>query len=268
MAVQLLIGEIAELLGITPKAIRHYEKLGLLSEPERTYSGYRLYNAQDLLRLYRIKELQELGLSLERIRIFLQEPEQSQPAESILRNLEAEIAAQIAELQERQQHIQRLLAQTPVDILNQSEEIPPSIKLLQEYLGDQVDIDATLHNYSDKLGAQLDIFLWRHAEYQQQQRELIQELAAQPEARGQLADLMSRIATIETQGTPPEELELLATEIVRLRKENPILAKMISFCDQLDWPHAEMLGQILTGTMELTQAQRKLFELVGQRINS
>lgn len=268
MAVQLLIGEIAELLGITPKAIRHYEKLGLLNEPERTYSGYRLYDAQDLLRLYRIKELQELGLSLERIRIFLQEPDQSQSSESILRNLEAEIAAQIAELQERQQHIQRLLAQTPVDILNQPEEIPPSIKLLQEYLGDQVDIDATAYNYSDKLGAQLDIFLWRHAEYQQQQRELIQELAAQPEARNEISELMGRIAAITHKTLTPEETDLLVTEIVRLRKENPILAKMMSFCEQLDWPQAEMLGQILTGTMELTTAQRKLFELVGQRITS
>ena len=130
MPVRLLIGEIAELLGITTKTIRHYEKIGLLNEAERTFSGYRLYDAQDLLRLYRIKQLQELGLSLDRIRIFLNEPEQAQSAEDILRSLEVEITAQIAELEARRKQIQDLLTQAPVDILKQPQEVPPSIKLL------------------------------------------------------------------------------------------------------------------------------------------
>jgi hypothetical protein len=39
---RLLIGEVAELLGITPKAIRHYEKLRLFEKPARSESGYRL----------------------------------------------------------------------------------------------------------------------------------------------------------------------------------------------------------------------------------
>lgn len=51
MRTQLHIGEIAQLLGVTPKAIRHYQKVGLLAEPERTEAGYRLYGAQELLRL-------------------------------------------------------------------------------------------------------------------------------------------------------------------------------------------------------------------------
>lgn len=266
MPVRLLIGEIAELLGITTKTIRHYEKIGLLNEAERTFSGYRLYDAQDLLRLYRIKQLQELGLSLERIRTFLTEPEQTQSAEDILRSLEAEITAQITELEARRNQIQEMLAQAPVDILKQPQEVPPSIKLLQEYLGEQAGIDTTVGNYTDKLGAQLDVFLWRHAEYQDQQRELIQELAAQPEARAQIATLMGRIAALDKGELKADELSGLADEIVRYRLENPILSKMMTFCDKLDWPHAEMLGQILTGSMELTPRQRQLFDLVGKRI--
>jgi len=43
MKTQLHIGEVAKLLGITPKTIRHYHKVGLLTEPQRTESGYRLY---------------------------------------------------------------------------------------------------------------------------------------------------------------------------------------------------------------------------------
>ena len=266
MSVRLLIGEIAELLGITTKTIRHYEKIGLLGEPERTYTGYRLYDTQDLLRLYRIKQLQDLGLSLERIRLFLYEPEQAQSSEVVLRTLEAEITAQIAELEIRRKQIRDLLEQVPVDILKRPQEIPPSLKLLQEYLGDQVEIDATTANYADTLSAQLDVFLWKHTEYQQQQRELIQELAAQPEARNQLADLVSRIATLGKDANEPQTMDKLTEEILRLRTENPILAKMMLLCDQLGWPPAEMLEQILTGTMEPTPPQRQLFDLVRRRL--
>src|SRR5437879_12380770 len=73
MSTQLLIGEVAKLLGITQKTIRHYHKVGLLAEPQRTESGYRLYSAGDLLRLQRIRRLQALGLSLKQIKILLGE---------------------------------------------------------------------------------------------------------------------------------------------------------------------------------------------------
>ena len=57
MRTQLHRGEIAQLWGVTPKAIRHYQKVGLLAEPEHTEAGYRLYGAQELLRLQRIRRL-------------------------------------------------------------------------------------------------------------------------------------------------------------------------------------------------------------------
>ncbi len=68
MRTQLHIGEVAQLLGITSKAIRYYHKLGLLKEPERTEAGYRLYGTHDVLRLQRIRRLQALGLSLNQIK--------------------------------------------------------------------------------------------------------------------------------------------------------------------------------------------------------
>jgi|GEM_PF-1732905 len=61
MRTQLHIGEIAQLLGVTPKAIRHYQKVGLLAEPERTEAGYRLYGAQELLRLQLLDPFAQQG---------------------------------------------------------------------------------------------------------------------------------------------------------------------------------------------------------------
>jgi DNA-binding transcriptional MerR regulator len=63
----LRIGELAELARTTPRAIRHYHKLGLLVEPERDESGYRRYEPQHLIRLVRIRRLRSLDMRLEEI---------------------------------------------------------------------------------------------------------------------------------------------------------------------------------------------------------
>lgn len=51
----------AELVGVTVKALRHYEKRGLIA-PERSRAGYRRYSLRDLARLERILALRSLGL--------------------------------------------------------------------------------------------------------------------------------------------------------------------------------------------------------------
>lgn len=62
------IGELADQLGVTTKAIRFYERIGLLPEPPRTPSGYRTYEDVDAERLVFIKTAQLLGLSLDEIK--------------------------------------------------------------------------------------------------------------------------------------------------------------------------------------------------------
>jgi DNA-binding transcriptional MerR regulator len=62
------IGELADQLGITTKAIRFYEQIGLLPDPPRTPSGYRSYEDGDVERLVFIKTAKRLGLSLDEIR--------------------------------------------------------------------------------------------------------------------------------------------------------------------------------------------------------
>lgn len=61
------IGELAERTGLSVRALRHYDQLGLLVPSERSLSGYRLYSDSDLRRLYRIVALRQLGMSLEQI---------------------------------------------------------------------------------------------------------------------------------------------------------------------------------------------------------
>lgn len=61
------IGEVARLGRISVQTLRHYGKLGLLTPERTTDAGYRLYSAQDCLRLELIRTLRGVGFNLRTI---------------------------------------------------------------------------------------------------------------------------------------------------------------------------------------------------------
>jgi MerR family copper efflux transcriptional regulator len=61
------ISQAAQASGLTPRMIRHYEKIGLLPGTLRTAAGYRLFNEQDLHTLRFIQRARSLGFSIEQI---------------------------------------------------------------------------------------------------------------------------------------------------------------------------------------------------------
>jgi len=73
------IGELAKQTGLSARALRHYDELGLLTPSERTESGYRLYAESDVPRLYRIVALRQLGFPLEEIARVLDEGQPDLP---------------------------------------------------------------------------------------------------------------------------------------------------------------------------------------------
>jgi precorrin-8X/cobalt-precorrin-8 methylmutase len=50
--------------GITPRMVRHYHASGLLPQPVRSPSNYRLYTQDDVQRLRRIVALKQQGFLL------------------------------------------------------------------------------------------------------------------------------------------------------------------------------------------------------------
>ena len=68
---QLRIGELASELDLNPKTVRYYEEIGLLPQPERTESRYRLYDKLDQDRLRFIRKAKAIGLSLNEIKEIL-----------------------------------------------------------------------------------------------------------------------------------------------------------------------------------------------------
>ncbi len=58
------IGAVAKRLGVTPDAIRFYERNALLPPPSRTAGGFRQYRESDVETLQFIRRVQELGFTL------------------------------------------------------------------------------------------------------------------------------------------------------------------------------------------------------------
>lgn len=63
----LKIGEVSRRTGLTVRTLRYYEEIGLLSPCYDEGSGHRRYTHAELLRLYRISLLRQLGTPLNRI---------------------------------------------------------------------------------------------------------------------------------------------------------------------------------------------------------
>lgn len=61
------VSQVAELAGVSGDTVRYYERIGLLPEPDRSPSGYRLYDDDAVERLRFIKRAQRFGLRLEEI---------------------------------------------------------------------------------------------------------------------------------------------------------------------------------------------------------
>jgi len=65
------IGQLARETGVTPRAIRHYERLGLFQAPLRTDANYRLFDSDSAKRIQFIGKCRSLGFSIAEIAEFL-----------------------------------------------------------------------------------------------------------------------------------------------------------------------------------------------------
>ena len=93
-------GQFARKAAVSPRTLRYYDQVGLLSPSHYSESGYRLYTDEDYLRLQQILGLKYLGFSLEEIQHFLQNGP---------RQFKRSLAVQKAMLEERKQHLERII---------------------------------------------------------------------------------------------------------------------------------------------------------------
>jgi DNA-binding transcriptional MerR regulator len=264
MRTQLHIGEVAQLLGVTAKTIRHYHKVGLLAEPERTESGYRLYTADHLLQLQRVRRLQAFGLSLKQIKVILGEPGQEHTLRDVLQSLLEELAMQIQTLEERRQNIQALLDK---DVLEQQPDLPPSLAFAREQLGGYLaNASPALWEQEARMFAQIDGFHWPEG-YRERITQMTRYFAAHPELYQRLLAFGERFAALAALSEDALEVEQLIAESMQSGGVLPAylqeMSALLAQTPQLERPFACAMSDLIETT--LAPAQRRFFAEIARR---
>lgn len=115
---RLTVSELAGRVGTSPDTLRYYERIGLLPKPDRSPSGYRLYDDVMAELLGFIKRAQRVGLRLEEIRELVEVRERGLCPCGHTRVL---LERRLVDLDDEM----RALAQLRGDITDMLEELPP-----------------------------------------------------------------------------------------------------------------------------------------------
>lgn len=103
------IDDVAKECGVTKRSIRYYEEIGLVSPPERSEGGYRLYTQEHIDRIKKIVDARDvLGFSLQEIQQILSIREEIEKRRQDYRQIEDEKEKRI-KLQEFEQVLAKQL---------------------------------------------------------------------------------------------------------------------------------------------------------------
>lgn len=92
------IGEFSQIVRVSPRMLRHYEKCGLFYPAEiDKVNGYRLYSAAQIPLIHRVIALKEMGFSISEITSIIDSFDEKDDIEEVLHNKSKEIYASIKE---------------------------------------------------------------------------------------------------------------------------------------------------------------------------
>ena len=96
--IAMTVGEISMLLGISVRALHHWDETGLVHPSRRSAAGYRLYCEADIMRIQQVLVYRQTGMSLADIKMVLDEPETD--AMTHLRRQRELVQGQVSHLQQ------------------------------------------------------------------------------------------------------------------------------------------------------------------------
>ena len=73
--IAMTVGEVSTLLGVSVRALHHWDETGLVHPSRRSAAGYRLYCETDIMRIQQVLVYRQTGMNLADIKMVLDEPE-------------------------------------------------------------------------------------------------------------------------------------------------------------------------------------------------
>ena len=130
------IGQLAARTGVTPDALRYYERLGVIAPARRTAGGFRIYTAETVARVQFVKQAQLHGLTLADIRELLQVDSRAgvgrcRRVQRLLDRKLREVDDRLMQLQEFRRALETYLAQCNSTLAESPEGACPVIEDFQ-----------------------------------------------------------------------------------------------------------------------------------------
>ncbi len=144
----LRIGDVAKLVGTTPRTIRYYEEIGLLAgAPERPAGGHRLYTPAEVDRLREVIRLKELlGVSLDELKDLLTAEEARAAVRAELQREDVQPERRRELLEEALGHIERqleLVEHRAIELARLQEELCETRERVRRKLREQASTAET-----------------------------------------------------------------------------------------------------------------------------
>ena len=96
--IAMTVGEVSTLLGVSVRALHHWDETGLVHPSRRSAAGYRLYCEADIMRIQQVLVYRQTGMNLADIKMVLDEPETD--AMTHLRRQRELVQGQVSHLQQ------------------------------------------------------------------------------------------------------------------------------------------------------------------------
>lgn len=180
----LTIKELTEVVGggMTPRMVRHYHQIGLLPQPVRSHSNYRLYTQKDVHQLRRIVALKQQGFQLAHIQQLLEDANIEHNLTTQLQQQYQLVIQQLARLRQTSAALEQLLGRDSSCQNFQAEAIA-HLRLLEVETQDGVgqlemweNWDAATHNHPEAFLESLQRLLPDLSQRSEIERDLLAKL--------------------------------------------------------------------------------------------
>lgn len=179
--------------GITPRMVRHYHEIGLLPQPARSPSNYRLYGDSDVQFLQQIVALKQQGFQLSHIQQLLSPATKTTPISNQLQQQYQSVLSQIIKLRHTATALEGMIGRdracqsTPADAFAHLQvQTAPAPAASTQTIQPQ-----TVQTLTHALWQHLDASTTHHPEdFQESLQQLLPDLSQRPEIE---ADIISHL---------------------------------------------------------------------------